>query len=614
VHAVAALIEDYGLIGDLQTAALVSRQGCIDWLCFPRFDSGACFAALLGTEENGRWSLAPQAPVTRTGRRYRDDTLVLETELETAEGVVRLIDFMPPRGEAPDVVRIVEGVSGTVAMRMSLSIRFDYGWVIPWVRRREDGILAVAGPDALFLATPVELVGRNFHTVAEFEVREGDRVPFVLTWYPSHHAPPQRVDAEQALADTESFWREWVTDCTHVGRFREPLVRSLITLKALTYAPTGGIVAAPTTSLPEALGGVRNWDYRYCWLRDATLTLLALVRAGYEEEARAWRNWLLRAIAGLPDQLQIMYGLGGERRLSELELHWLGGYEGARPVRTGNAASKQLQLDVYGEVADALYHARVAGLPASAEAWALNRKLLEWLEDGWREPDEGIWEVRGPRRHFTHSKVMAWVAFDRAVRSVEEYGREGPLARWKAIRDEIHDEVCREGFDTELGAFTQSYGLPRLDASVLMMPLVGFLPANDDRVVGTVAAIERELVRDGFVERYRADDDNVDVDGLPPGEGTFLPCSFWLAQVYALQGRLDEAEALFARLLGLRNDLGLLSEEYDVAAGRLVGNFPQAFTHLALVDAALTLDEGWCRRAGQPQADGARPGTAEMSG
>jgi GH15 family glucan-1,4-alpha-glucosidase len=614
VHAVAALIEDYGLIGDLQTAALVSRQGCIDWLCFPRFDSGACFAALLGTEENGRWSLAPQAPVTRTGRRYRDDTLVLETELETAEGVVRLIDFMPPRGEAPDVVRIVEGVSGTVAMRLSLSIRFDYGWVIPWVRRREDGILAVAGPDALFLATPVELVGRNFHTVAEFEVREGDRVPFVLTWYPSHHAPPQRVDAEQALADTESFWREWVTDCTHVGRFREPLVRSLITLKALTYAPTGGIVAAPTTSLPEALGGVRNWDYRYCWLRDATLTLLALVRAGYEDEARAWRNWLLRAIAGLPDQLQIMYGLGGERRLSELELHWLGGYEGSRPVRTGNAASKQLQLDVYGEVADALYHARVAGLPASAEAWALNRKLLEWLEDGWREPDEGIWEVRGPRRHFTHSKVMAWVAFDRAVRSVEEYGREGPLARWKAIRDEIHDEVCREGFDTELGAFTQSYGLPRLDASVLMMPLVGFLPANDDRVVGTVAAIERELVRDGFVERYRADDDNVDVDGLPPGEGTFLPCSFWLAQVYALQGRLDEAEALFARLLGLRNDLGLLSEEYDVAAGRLVGNFPQAFTHLALVDAALTLDEGWCRRAGQPQADGARPGTAEMSG
>jgi GH15 family glucan-1,4-alpha-glucosidase len=497
---------------------------------------------------------------------------------------------------------------------MSLSIRFDYGWTIPWVRRREDGILAIAGPDALFLATPVELVGRNFHTVAEFDVSEGDRVPFVLTWYPSHHPPPDRVDAEQALVETESFWREWVTDCVHVGRFREPLVRSLITLKALTYAPTGGIVAAATTSLPEALGGVRNWDYRYCWLRDATLTLLALVRAGYEDEARAWRDWLLRAIAGLPDQLQIMYGLAGERRLPEIELEWLDGYEGSRPVRVGNAASKQLQLDVYGEVADALYHARVAGLAASSEAWNLSRKLLEWLENGWREPDEGIWEVRGPRRHFTHSKVMAWVAFDRAVRSVEQFDREGPTDRWKAIRDEIHEEVCREGFDTELGAFTQSYGLQRLDASALMMPLVGFLPVDDDRIAGTVAAIERELVRDGLVERYRADDENVEVDGLPPGEGTFLPCSFWLAQVYALQGRLQEAEALFERLLGLRNDLGLLSEEYDVAAGRLVGNFPQAFTHLALVDAALTLDEGWCRRAGVPPVEEPRPGTADMTG
>jgi GH15 family glucan-1,4-alpha-glucosidase len=610
----AARIEDYGLIGDLQTAALVSREGSIDWLCFPRFDSGACFAALLGDEENGRWELSPGAPVTRATRRYREDTLVLETELETADGAVRLIDFMPPRGEAPDVVRIVEGVSGTVAMRMSLSIRFDYGWTIPWVRRREDGILAIAGPDALFLATPVELVGRNFHTVAEFDVSEGDRVPFVLTWYPSHHPPPDRVDAEQALVETESFWREWVTDCVHVGRFREPLVRSLITLKALTYAPTGGIVAAATTSLPEALGGVRNWDYRYCWLRDATLTLLALVRAGYEDEARAWRDWLLRAIAGLPDQLQIMYGLAGERRLPEIELEWLDGYEGSRPVRVGNAASKQLQLDVYGEVADALYHARVAGLAASSEAWNLSRKLLEWLENGWREPDEGIWEVRGPRRHFTHSKVMAWVAFDRAVRSVEQFDREGPTDRWKAIRDEIHEEVCHEGFDTELGAFTQSYGLRRLDASALMMPLVGFLPVDDDRIAGTVAAIERELVRDGLVERYRADDENVEVDGLPPGEGTFLPCSFWLAQVYALQGRLQEAEALFERLLGLRNDLGLLSEEYDVAAGRLVGNFPQAFTHLALVDAALTLDEGWCRRAGVPPVEEPRPGTADMTG
>jgi len=609
----AARIEDYGLIGDLQTAALVSRSGCIDWLCFPRFDSGACFAALLGDEDNGRWWLEPASGITSTERRYRDDTLILETELACEEGVVRVIDFMPPRGEAPDVVRIVEGVQGTVPMKMRLSIRFDYGSIVPWVRRRNDGLLAIAGPDALFLATPVDLVGRNFHTEAEFEVAAGDRVPFVLTWFPSNEDLPEHTDAEQALVDTESFWREWVTDCAHVGRFREPLVRSLVTLKALTYAPTGGIVAAATTSLPEALGGVRNWDYRYCWLRDATLTLLALVRAGYEDEARAWRDWLLRAIAGRPGEVQIMYGIAGERRLTELELEWLDGYEGSRPVRIGNAASNQLQLDVYGEVADALYHARAAGLKASAEAWNLNRKLLEWLEDGWRQPDEGIWEVRGPRRHFTHSKVMAWVAFDRAVRSTEEYERKGPTDRWRALRDEIHEEVCREGFSEKLGSFTQSYGLDRLDASLLMIPLVGFLPANDQRVVGTVAAIERELVEDGLVARYRADEENTDVDGLPPGEGTFLPCSFWLAQVYALQGRLDEAETLFERLLGLRNDLGLLSEEYDVKAGRLVGNFPQAFTHLTLVDAALTLDEGWCRRAGKGAVDETRPGGAGVA-
>ena len=443
-------------------------------------------------------------------------------------------------------------------------------------------------------------------------LRPATACPFVLTWYPSNQPSPERLDAEQALADTESFWREWVTDCVHVGRFREPLVRSLVTLKALTYAPTGGIVAAATTSLPEALGGVRNWDYRYCWLRDATLTLLALVRAGYEDEARAWRDWLLRAIAGRPGELQIMYGIAGERRLTELELGWLDGYEGSRPVRIGNAASCQLQLDVYGEVADALYHARQAGIGASPDAWALNKKLLEWLEDGWRQPDEGIWEVRGPRRHFVHSKVMAWVAFDRAVRSVEEYEREGPVDRWRRLRDEIHDDVCREGFSEKLGAFTQSYGLDRLDASLLMIPLVGFLPADDDRVVGTVAAIERELVDDGLVARYRADEENTGVDGLPPGEGTFLPCSFWLAQVYALQGRLDEAETLFERLLGLRNDLGLLSEEYDVKAGRLVGNFPQAFTHLTLVDAALTLDEGWCRGAGTRTVDETRPGGARV--
>ena len=603
-----ALIEDYGLIGDLQTAALVSRHGCIDWLCFPRFDSGACFAALLGDEENGRWSLQPASGITSTERRYRGDTLVLETELACDEGVVRLIDFMPPRGEAPDVVRIVEGVEGTVPMTMRLSIRFDCGSIVPWVRRRDEGVHAVAGPDALFLATPVDLVGRNLHTEADFDIAPGDRVPFVLTWYPSNRPSPERVDAEQALVDTESFWREWVTDCVHVGRFREPLVRSLVTLKALTYAPTGGIVAAATTSLPEALGGVRNWDYRYCWLRDATLTLLALVRAGYEDEARAWRDWLLRAIAGRPGEVQIMYGIAGERRLTELELEWLDGYEGSRPVRIGNAASGQLQLDVYGEVADALYHARQAGIGASPDAWALNKKLLEWLEDGWRQPDEGIWEVRGPRRHFVHSKVMAWVAFDRAVRSVEEYEREGPVDRWRQLRDEIHDDVCREGFSEKLGAFTQSYGMDRLDASLLMIPLVGFLPADDERVVGTVAAIERELVEDGLVARYRADQENTGVDGLPPGEATFLPCSFWLAQVYAMQGRLDEAETLFERLLGLRNDLGLLSEEYDVEAGRLVGNFPQAFTHLTLVDAALTLAEGWCRGAGTGTVDETRPG------
>jgi len=608
----AARIEDYGLIGDLQTAALVSRHGCIDWLCFPRFDSGACFAALLGDEENGRWSLRPASDITSAQRRYRGDTLVLETELACDDGVVRLIDFMPPRGEAPDVVRIVEGVEGTVPMKMRMSIRFDYGSIVPWVRRKDEGLHAVAGPDALLLATPIDLVGRNLHTEAEFDVAPGDRVPFVLTWFPSNQDLPQHTDAEQALVDTDSFWREWVTDCVHVGRFREPLVRSLVTLKALTYAPTGGIVAAATTSLPEALGGVRNWDYRYCWLRDATLTLLALVRAGYDGEARAWRDWLLRAIAGRPGEVQIMYGIAGERRLTEVELEWLPGYERSTPVRIGNAASQQRQLDVYGEVLDALYHARLSGLEPSKDAWALIRKLLQWLEKGWREPDEGIWEVRGPRRHFTHSKVMAWVAFDRAIRMIEEDGLGGPVDRWRALREEIHDEVCREGLSEKLGAFTQSYGLDRLDASLLMIPLVGFLPADDERVVATVAAIERELVEDGLVTRYRADEENTDVDGLPPGEATFLPCSFWLVQVYALQGRLDEAEKLFERLIGLRNDLGLLSEEYDVKAERLVGNFPQAFTHLTLVDAALTLDEGWCRRAGRATVDETRSDGARV--
>jgi GH15 family glucan-1,4-alpha-glucosidase len=586
---VASRIEDYGLIGDLQTAALVSREGSIDWLCFPRFDSAACFAALVGTEENGRWSLRPTGDLTRVERRYRGNGLVLETELECADGAVRLTDFMPVRGEAPDVVRIVEGLRGRVRMRTDITVRFDYGSIVPWVRRVPEGTLAVAGPDALLLASPVELVGENMHTVAEFDVEPGDRVPFVLTWYPSNHDLPAHVDAEAALAETEAFWDDWTGTCTDGGIHRDALIRSLVTLKALTYAPTGGIVAAPTTSLPECLGGVRNWDYRFCWVRDATLTLLSLIRAGYADEASAWRDWLLRAIAGSPDGPQALYGLAGERRIGELELPWLEGYEGSRPVRIGNAACTQFQLDVYGEILDALYQARAAGLPPLDDAWSLCRRLLELLEDVWREPDEGIWEVRGPRRHFTHSKVMAWVAFDRGVRIVEEHGRTGPVERWLALRDEVHAQVCREGFHEGVGAFTQSYGSDRLDASLLLLPLVGFLPVDDPRIAATVAAIERDLTKDGLVERYRADEENTDVDGLPPGEGTFLPCSFWLVEVMVLQGRREEAEELLERLLALRNDLGLLSEEYDVAADRQVGNFPQAFTHLALVDAVLTL-------------------------
>ncbi len=593
-----APIEDYGLIGDLQTVALVSRHGSIDWLCFPRFDSGACFAAMLGDARNGRWSLRPSGEFRAAGRQYRGPTLILETELETDTGSVRLIDFMPPRGVAPDIVRIVEGIEGRVTMEMDLTIRFDYGSIVPWVRRRDGVTHAVAGPDALSLVTPVEVVGRDLHTVAEFSVSAGERVPFVLTWFPSNAPLPARVDPERALLDTEQFWMDWSCACADRGRWHDDVLRSLITLKALTYAPTGGIVAAPTTSLPELVGGVRNWDYRYCWLRDATLTLLAFLRAGYETEARAWRDWFLRAIAGSPEALQIMYGIAGERRLTELELPWLAGYEGSRPVRIGNGACVQLQLDVYGEVGDALFHARLNGLDALPEAWDLNRKLLDWLETGWREADEGIWEVRGPRRHFTHSKVMAWVAFDRAVRSVELFGVEGPVDRWRALREEVHTEVCREAWNAEVGAFTQSFGSDRLDASVLMMPLVGFLPADDPRMGSTVAAIERSLVQGGLVLRYRTDEASHEVDGLPPGEGTFLPCSFWLAEVQALQGRRKEATELFERLLALRNDLGLISEEYDLHGRRLVGNFPQAFTHLALVEAALQLEaEGGARRA-----------------
>lgn len=582
-------IEDYALIGDCQTAALVGRDGSIDWLCVPRFDSGACFAALLGTPEHGRWQIAPASPVRKIRRRYRDGTLILETEFETEAGTVALIDFMPPRSDVPDLVRIVEGRRGRVPMRMELIIRFDYGSVVPWVRRVERGITAIAGPDMLALRTDVVLTGENLHTIASFEVGEGERVPFDLTWYPSHEHRPEERDAARALVETEMWWRDWSGRCEADGEWCEAVRRSLITLKALTYAPTGGIVAAPTTSLPENLGGVRNWDYRFCWLRDSTFTLYALMLAGYHQEAAAWREWLLRAVAGSPAQLQIMYGLAGERRLTELELSWLPGYEGAAPVRIGNGAWNQYQLDVYGEVMDSLHQARRFGLEAEDSSWRLQRALLEFLESNWREPDEGIWEVRGPRRHFTHSKVMAWVAFDRAIKTVEQFGLEGPVDRWRTLRDQVHAQVCQEGFDSKLGSFVQFPGSRHLDASLLMIPLVGFLPATDPRVRGTVEAIERTLVTDGFVNRYTFDPD---VDGLPPGEGAFLLCTFWLADNLALLGRHDEARRVFDQLLAIRNDVGLLSEAYDPTARRMVGNFPQAFSHIGLVNTAYNLAQG----------------------
>jgi GH15 family glucan-1,4-alpha-glucosidase len=585
-----ARIEDYGLIGDLQTTALVGRDGSIDWACFPRFDSGACFAALLGTAEHGRWIVAPRTDSWEVGRRYRSRTLVLETDWETEGGAVRLIDFMPPRGTAPDIVRIVEGLRGEVEMSSELVIRFDYGSTIPWVRRIEDGRIAVAGPDGLCFRTPVENRGENLRTIGEFTVSEGDRVPFVLTWYPSNEQPPPAIDPEVALQETMDYWYDWSGQSTYDGKWREEVHQSLVVLKALTYAPTGGIVAAPTTSLPEKLGGERNWDYRFCWMRDATLTLLAFLNAGFLDEARAWRVWLLRAAAGDPSALQIMYGVAGERRLWEFILDWLPGYEGSRPVRVGNAASEQFQLDVYGEVLDALHQGRIRELEVSKEAWALQRRLLGFLEHAWKEPDEGIWEVRGPRRHFTHSKVMAWVAFDRGVQAIERFDRPGPVERWREIRREIHREVCERGFDAELNSFTQSYGSKRLDASLLVIPLVGFLPPDDPRMVGTVTAIERQLVRDGFVYRYTPDEEARSVDGLPPGEGAFLPCTFWLADNLALQGRVDEAQAIFQGLLDLRSDLGLLAEEWEPVARRQLGNFPQAFTHVALVNTAFNLD------------------------
>jgi GH15 family glucan-1,4-alpha-glucosidase len=584
---VPARIEDYGLIGDCETAALVARDGSIDWLCWPRFDSGACFAALLGTSDHGRWLVAPADEGARVTRRYVGDTLILETVFATPEGEVALIDFMPPRGKASDVVRIVEGRRGRVEMRTELAIRFDYGSFVPWVTKVAKGTLrAIAGPDMMVLRTPVRLHGHNLKTVGTFSVAEGERAPFVLTYHPSHLPLPEPVDPEAALADTRAFWEEWSSRCSNGGEWTAAVKRSLITLKALTYKPTGGIVAAPTTSLPEELGGPRNWDYRYCWLRDATFTLLSLMNAGYYDEATAWRGWLLRAAAGSPDQLQIMYGIGGERRLNEWEAAWLPGYEGAAPVRIGNAAASQLQLDVYGEVMDAFHHGRELGLPSSDVTWALGRALVDHLEQVWREPDEGIWEVRGGRQHFTHSKVMAWVAFDRAVKSAEAFRLTGPVGRWRALAREIHDEICRRSWSEKRQSFAQAYDSDELDASVLLLPLVGFLPVDDVRVRKTVEAIERGLLRNGFVLRY---DSGCGADGLPPGEGAFLACSFWLADNYVLLGRHDDARRLFERLLALRNDLGLLAEEYDPRAGRLVGNFPQAFSHISLVNTAYNL-------------------------
>jgi len=584
----ASRIEDYALIGDCHTAALVARNGSIDWLCFPRFDGGACFAALLGTDDHGRWLIAPADENYRVRRRYRDGTLVLETDYETAEGAVTLIDCMPPRSREPDLVRIVVGRRGQVRMRMQLIIRFDYGSIIPWVRRIEGGIRAVAGPDTLVLQAGVELRNENFRTEAEFSVGEGQRVPFVLMWHPSHEPAAAIMDAEEILSNTDEWWREWSSRCTYDGPWKQTVIRSLITLKALTYAPTGGIVAAATTSLPERLGGVRNWDYRYCWVRDATFTLYALMLGGYIEEACAWREWLLRAVAGKPSQLNIMYGLAGERRLTELELGWLPGYEGSSPVRIGNAACYQFQLDVYGELMDAMHLARRAGLHPDENAWRVERALMDYLESAWNEPDNGIWEMRGPKRHFTHSKIMAWVAVDRMVKAIERFGLEGPVERWRKLRSIIHDEVCGLGFDRERNTFVQYYGGKELDASLLMIPLVGFLPASDPRVRGTVEAIERDLMADGFVLRYRT---SPEIDALPPGEATFLACTFWLADNYWLLGRGDDARRLFERLLSLCNDVGLLSEGYDPADQRLLGNFPQALSHLALVNTACNLSQ-----------------------
>ncbi|HEY7375539.1 MAG TPA: glycoside hydrolase family 15 protein [Polyangia bacterium] len=587
----ASKIEDYGLISNTYTCALVSRTGSIDWLCAPRFDSDACFAALVGYDEHGCWALRPAVRVRETRQRYRDDTMVLETELVCDGGVVRIIDFMPLGGRC-DIIRIVEGVDGQVPMEMLLNVRFGYGADAPLIDMTRDGTRFVAGPDALILRGPLALTQDGPRVSAELQVRKGDRIVMQLTWYPAHEQPPAPGDAERALESTEAYWRIWAGRCTYQGRWRDAVVRSLLTLKALTYAPTGGIVAAPTTSLPEEIGGVRNWDYRFCWLRDASLTLDALMIGGYVDEARAFRDWLLRAVAGEPADLQIMYGIDGFRRLTELDLPWLPGYEASKPVRVGNAASGQFQLDVYGEVMSAIYAAYKLGLGGTAEGWRAAKELLAFLENAWQRPDDGIWEVRGGRRHFTHSKVMAWVAIDRVVRAIREVGLGGDegmrmLPRLAALAERIHAEVCDRGFNPRIGAFTQSYGSADLDASCLVIPHVGFLPGSDPRVQGTVAAIEKKLVRDGFVLRYATESG---ADGLPGTEGAFLACSFWLADNYAFGGRQAEAEALFERLLSLRNHLGLLAEEYEPRLQRQIGNFPQAFSHLALIMTAQIIE------------------------
>jgi GH15 family glucan-1,4-alpha-glucosidase len=600
-------IEDYALIGDCETGALIGRDGSVDWLCWPRFDSGACFAALLGGPEHGRWRIAPTGDVVRIERRYRGDSLILETTFVTTTGTVRIIDFMPPVGTQAELVRMVVGTQGEVTMHVELILRFAYGSLVPWVTRRGENVLrAIAGPDMVVLHTDVPLHGENLTSVADFTVREGETKSFILSWRPSHKPPPEAFDTRAALRETEDYWRDWSSKCRYQGEFREPVMRSLLTLKALTYGPTGGIVAAPTTSLPEEIGGTRNWDYRVCWLRDATLTLVALMDAGYYDEARDWRDWLLRAAAGSPDQVQIMYGLAGEHRLVEWEVPWLPGYEGSRPVRIGNAAHDQLQLDVWGEVMDALHQARRGGMPESEDAWHLERALVSHLERVCVLPDHGIWEVRGPPQHFTHSKVMAWVALDRAIRSAELCGLDGPLARWAELRRALHAEICESAYDAKMGSFVQAYGSSQVDASLLLMPLVGFLPATDERIRGTVRAIEQRLFVDGFVYRY---DSALTDDGLPPGEGAFLACTFWLADNYLLQGRQADARRLFERLLAIRNDVGLLAEEYHSGHGRQVGNFPQAFSHVALLSTAFNMQRS--ERRAQPRRSGAMPAVAD---